>query len=592
MRHQSLPLRTQAFAVAVTAFAFVALALAPFACSVIVAKPAIAKPVIGFQTGTAPAAWLLPNRDEKKTKPTPTDSFDTLVLCPSPFQTALQPWLDYRRQQGHRIHVVKPQSSAFGVKRQIATFAAANAKLQHLVLIGDAFDKKTDARFFVPTEYVLAKATVKFGAEPEIATDNPYADLDGDGVPDLSIGRIPVDSSQELTQFTQRVINYESQPAAQWQSRMNFVAGVGGFGRIVDNVIEEVAKKIITELVPGEIKTSMTYGSWTSPYCPNPEAFSQTAIERFNEGCLFWVYIGHGDRTRLDRVHLPDQSHLVLDKQSVEKINCRSGNPIAVFLACYTNSYDSDEDCLGELMLKRPNGPVAIIGGSRVTMPAGMGLLSLALIDEYFHPPDVDSQSPITLGQVFLNAKRELSSGKRAFKGYRNLIESVATSLLPDQPFENERQDHVQLMQLLGDPLLRLKKTTPIDLQAEQAGERVTVWGQVERPHPKTNAEPTRGAATKIRLQLCYQRDRLKDRFRRRRKYASTNREFSKFQTVYDQARNLVCLQKTVTTDDDGKFRTNFVLPEHVDGECVIIATTIDQNHYHTGSTKIDIDKR
>lgn len=586
MRHQALPFRIQTVT-ALIAFAWTVSALPSFVGSSLLAKPAIA-----LQTGTAPATWLLPKNDKDKNKQPPVAQFDTLVLCPKPLQAALQPWLDYRRRQGHQIQVATPQTTAFGIKRQIAAFAATHANLQHLVLVGDAFDKTTDAQFFVPTEYVLAKATVKFGAEPEIATDNPYADLDGDGVPDLSIGRIPVDSSIELAQFIQRVIKYESKPAAEWQSRMNFVAGVGGFGSLVDNVIEEVAKKIITELVPGDIKTSMTYGSWTSPYCPNPEQFSQTAIERFNEGCLFWVYIGHGDRTRLDRVHLPDQSHLVLDKQTVEKINCRDGNPIAIFLACYTNSYDSDEDCLGELMLKRPNGPVAIIGGSRVTMPAGMGLLSLALIDEYFHQPNSDSNSPLTLGKVFLNAKRELSSGKRAFNGYRNLIESVATSLLPDQPFAQERQDHVQLMQLLGDPLLRLKRTMPIDLQAKQASDNVVVSGRVERSNSEDNARPTPLAGTKIRLQLCYQRDRLKERFRRRRKYASTSIAFSKFQTVYDQARDLVCLQQTVTTDEAGRFKANFVLPEQVDGECVIIATTIDQKKYHTGSTAIDIDKR
>ena len=178
--------------------------------------------------------------------------------------------------------------------------------------------------------------------------------------------------------------NRRSNLDTPWQTRINLIAGVGGFGALVDQLIEQVAKKVITEMVPETHQTSMTYGSWNSPYCPNPERFAESAVERFNEGCLFWVYIGHGDRCRLDKIHVPDGSHSILNQSNVQQINCRSGNPIAVFLACYTNAFDGDRDCLGEMMLRQPNGPIATIGGSRVTMPGGMGLLSMAMLDEYF----------------------------------------------------------------------------------------------------------------------------------------------------------------------------------------------------------------
>ena len=173
-------------------------------------------------------------------------NIDTLVFCPQPFQPALKPWLDYRRQQGHRIQVLTPAATAIELKQQIATVAAKN-KLDHLVLIGDAYDSNADPKRLVPTEYVLSKATFKLGAEPDIATDNPFADLDGDGVPDISVGRIPVDSANELTQFIKRVIAYETGTApkadAQWQTRLNLVAGVGGFGKLADQMIEQIAKK-------------------------------------------------------------------------------------------------------------------------------------------------------------------------------------------------------------------------------------------------------------------------------------------------------------------------------------------------------------
>ena len=521
-------------------------------------------------------------------EPQPSPEIDTLVFCPPAFSTALQPWLDYRRQQGYRIQVVAPAATAVELKQQIAAVADQQAddakhKLAHLVLVGDAFDRTANPKHLIPTEYVLSRATYKLGAEPEIATDNPFADLNGDGVPDISIGRIPVDSASELTQFIDRVIAYESGTAptadAQWRTRLNLIAGVGGFGKIADQLIEQIAKKVITEMVPDSMQTSMTYGSWNSPYCPAPDRFSESAIERFNEGCLFWVYLGHGERCRLDQIHMPDESHSILDDAKVQQVNCRSGNPIAVFLACYTNAFDGDQDCLGELMLKQKNGPIATIGGSRVTMPAGMGLLSMAMLEEYF---DGSAQ---TLGEVVLKAKRELSHGEQEFNGYRELIESLSATMLPGQAFEDECTDHIELMQLLGDPLLRVKRPERIDLTAPNSatgGDTIRIAGEV--------ANEINKASGPVQIRVSYQRDRIKHRFKRRRTFASTPVEAAKFQLAYEQARDLVCVVKTVAMVD-GKFETEVVLPDYARGDCVITCTLTENDVVLAGSAKLEIEK-
>ena len=520
---------------------------------------------------------VIANRDQRA-----SPNVDTLVFCPQPFLASLKPWLSYRRQQGHRIEVLAPPATAAELKQQIVVVAAKH-KLAHLILIGDAYDRMADPKLLVPTEYVLSRTTYKLGAEPEIATDNPFADLDGDGVPDISVGRIPVDSTSELTQYIKRVIAYESGNVqnvdAQWQTRLNLVAGVGGFGKLADQLIEQIAKKVITEMVPDTIQTSMTYGSWNSPYCPSPDRFSASAIERFNEGCLFWVYLGHGDRCRLDQVHMPDASHTILDESKIQEVNCRQGNPIAVFLACYTNAFDGDRDCLGELMLKQENGPIATIGGSRVTMPAGMGLMSMAMLDEYF------DGSVKTLGEVVLKAKRELSHGEREFKGYRELIESLSATMLPGQAFEDECTDHIELMQLLGDPLLRVKRPQPISFTAPNsatAGDTISVAGSVANAANKKLGP--------LQIRVSYQRDRIKHRFKRRRTFASTPTELAKFQLAYELARDLVCVEQTVPMVD-GKFNADIKLPDSAYGDCVITCTSTDSNVVFAGSSKLEIKK-
>ena len=198
---------------------------------------------------------------------------DTLVICPIPFQQALKNWLDYRTQQGHGILVQAPASTAVALRKQIQSVASTHS-IKHIVLVGDAADRKVDPSMLVPTDYVRAKVNVKFGSEPEIATDHTYADLDNDSMVDVSIGRIPVDSAAELKQFTRRIMEYENDDSVgKWQRQINFVAGVGGFGSMLDKMIEQSVKKIITDLIPPEFETTMTYGSWRSPYCPDPRRF-------------------------------------------------------------------------------------------------------------------------------------------------------------------------------------------------------------------------------------------------------------------------------------------------------------------------------
>ena len=84
-----------------------------------------------------------------------------------------------------------------------------------------------------------AVVNVHWGSEPLIASDNWYADLDDDGVPDVAIGRLTVRSVAELQTVVQKIVAYEkSKDFHRWRSRINFVAGTGGFGPLVDSVIQ------------------------------------------------------------------------------------------------------------------------------------------------------------------------------------------------------------------------------------------------------------------------------------------------------------------------------------------------------------------
>ena len=498
---------------------------------------------------------------------------DTLVVCPQLFQQAMAKWCDYREQQGHVIEMVEPPASVEALKQTIRQFSKSGS-LKHVLIVGDVGDPRSLNNVVVPTDFVEAKVSVLFGSDPEIATDNPYADLNSDGLPDLSIGRIPLDSVAEVENYIERIIKYESPSwKQQWQRRINFVAGVGGFGSVIDGLIEQTTKTIITDLVPSEYETSMTYGSWCSPFCPDPRRFSEVAVSRFNEGCLFWIYIGHGNRTALDRVRMPDRSHLILDNQAVSQLNCIEGSPIALFLACYTGAMDHSIDCLAETMLGQDGGPIAAICGSRVTMPYAMSLLSLEMVHEYFHG------EAETLGELAQLSKRRMVLGSDNNPKYRKMIEGMGQAFSPfPQLLDLERLEHAQLIQLIGDPLLRLKRPAQLELQVNP----VAVVGDQLKV---TGVSPEAG---NLIIELAYPRDRFRERPRRRVEFDPSDESLEEYQSTYEKIHDLVWVSQTIVVDA-GAFEMMLPIPLEMRGRCLVRGMLQTADRLAIGSVPVEV---
>lgn len=392
----------------------------------------------------------------------PAQPADVVVVCPAPFEDALQPWLEYRRAQGHVVEVIPASDAPEKIKTRLRDAYKAEPKLS-IVLVGDVENRSvfdpTARTVAVPTHYAQAKINVLFGSEPTIATDNWYADFDDDGVPEVAVGRLPVDSASELDKLTKRIIAYErSTDFGLWRRKINFVAGIGGFGFLADAAIESAAKSLLVAHLPPEYESTMTYASWRSPYFPGAKEFHATTLERFNEGCLMWVYIGHGGVRELDYFKTPDDKvHRILDVNDTGKLQAKQP-PIALFLSCYSAAFDAKVDCLGEEMLRAEGGPIAVLGGSRVTMPYAMSILGQELMTTFF------KDRAATVGHLLRDAKRGLALKPRTSDSDK-LFDTVAAAMMPmAADLKAQRIEHAQLFNLLGDPLLRIKHPEPIEL--------------------------------------------------------------------------------------------------------------------------------
>jgi hypothetical protein len=517
---------------------------------------------------------------------------DILVVCPTEFRETMQPWLERRTKQGHSVRFVSNLGTADEIRDEIRA-TAKNGKLRFVVLVGDAppleikppqaqglqplglrnttappVDPPRSLR--TPTFSMPTKMDLFWGGDPEMATDNPYADLDGDGVPELAIGRLTAHSAEELSTILKKILAYEdSRDFGPWRTHINFVAGEGGYGALTDATIEMFARKVITWGVPAAYQLTMTDAVWASPYCPSPSKFHDCCLERMNEGCLFWVFMGHGSPRTLQWANFPDGSTPILRCEDCAGLHCGATPAIAMFFCCYTGAFAQHEDCLAEELLRSPGGPVAVFSGSNVTMPYGMGAMGWQAIREYF----VNHRE--TLGELMLSAKRDTMAG------YELPIWSLTTALTAAVAPEGvhpkeERLEHLQLFNLFGDPTMRLPYPREVKFQTPQAataGETLKVQGE----------SSVNGTAS---VELVVPLDRIQ--LPRRDRYESSAKARKEFDATYERANN-PRLAAVSTEVRDGHFSAELPIPKDVSGLCSVRIFVQGKDDCAVGASKLRI---
>jgi Peptidase family C25 len=523
-----------------------------------------------------------------------TSPGDVVVVRPSAWASALQDWKAYREQEGYRVIEIEPAATASETRTRIADSLAKSPPLntldvpsQHpfVVLMSDCpgFGSKKTPEDRIPVFYVESKVVKNFGSEPIIPSDQPYADWNDDGQFDAVVGRIPANSRDELQRYLGRVLQYERHTDRKiWSRKINVVAGVGDFGIVADTLIEGVARQLLTNDLPEIYCLSMTQASSKSNYCPAPSKFCDTVIKRLNDGGLFWVYLGHGFVDTLDYLQFVEPPMPILNSSMVDSISIKNGPPIAILLACYVAAFDASEPCLAERMLLHTDGPIAIIGGTRVTMPYAMGVLGGELIRQSFIErrdcvgtmlsqakqsalidnssiEDDTVQEPSTLAKLTTKSSKanlattEVETERAARK---RLMDAMAKALSPEgHSLIEEKTEHSYLFNLLGDPLIRIHHPEVLDFELPAsvlAGEKLVVHA----------TSPGPGA---VRCEIAYRRTRSPDRLKELRRSPDTRYNEALQQQIYEAANDLT-IAATEQRTDGGRFELVFPIDSKLRG--------------------------
>lgn len=292
----------------------------------------------------APAGLLAPlgvTADPPSGLRTEAVGADYLVIAHGDFVAGIQPLVDHRRSQGLRVRVVDVQdiydefSGGLLDPHAIRAFIAyayfnwpAPAPA-YVLLVGDGtYDfmnrEGYGARNFVPP--FLAAVDPLMG---ETAADNRYVAVDGaDILPDLHLGRFPVNTQEELAAMVNKTVAYETTPTpGDWRTRAVFVAdnpdAAGQFGALSDAVVG---------LLPPEFAVERIYlGSAEYPVSEALRA-QQAVLDAFNAGSLLFNYVGHSSITNW-------AAELLFSVNQLSQVANGSRWPIVLPMTCLEGTY-------------------------------------------------------------------------------------------------------------------------------------------------------------------------------------------------------------------------------------------------------------
>jgi hypothetical protein len=364
------------------------------------------------------------------------DGADLLIITHPAFADEMAPLVTLRRTQGISTTVVDVQGIYDGwgdgrpdpdaIRAFVAdAYATWSPRPLYLLLVGDgSYDPLQHDPESTPTFIPPFLADVDPWAG-ETAADNRYACVDGDDhLPDLLLGRLPVQSAEGAQAVVDKIVAYETDPfPGGWNADALLVADDADAAGDFAASSEAYAAAHVSD----PFTTTSYYCSGSSPYlsdCPAQEAetIHTHLASGWQQGALAIQFIGHSSWQQWAQerfFHLDDVPALSNDRRL----------PVVVEMTCFTGAFQRPEPTLDEeLVTLASGGAVAVWGPTGLGVGTGHGYLS----DGFFRAVFYDEVE--TLGEATLAGKLDLA----------------ASGLHPEL---------LDTFVLLGDPSLRLNRT-------------------------------------------------------------------------------------------------------------------------------------
>ncbi|HYU33540.1 MAG TPA: C25 family cysteine peptidase [Thermoanaerobaculia bacterium] len=349
---------------------------------------------------------------------------DYLVIVPSAWRSTAQRLADLRQSQGLAAAVVTLEEIAdsygFGVPtpQSIRAFLADAWRWprppRYVALAGQG---TLDYRNLLGYGDNVMPPLMVQSAGGLFPSDNRLGDVNGDGLPEMAVGRIPVLTASELQGYVDKLTAYETGAPVDWARHVLLLSDSPDQGTVFAADSERVAAQIPSSFQAERIDLG------TEPLT----AARSRLFAGLAAGTGLVNYFGHGGLDRLSAGGL-------LTSADVAGLTNGDRLPVVTAMTCTVNRFAvPGVPALGEVLVESPGGgAVAVFGPSGLADSKD----SRALAEIFYRRVAVPGA--LRLGDVILRSYAELRTqgGDISLLDIYNLLGDPATHLrvAPDTP--------------------------------------------------------------------------------------------------------------------------------------------------------------
>ena len=197
------------------------------------------------------------------------------------------------------------------------------------------------------------------GTRVTLGLDNPLADIDGDGVPDLAVGRLPAQTPAALTAMIDRIVAHEN--SDDWKNRVLIVSD-----KDADDAFGLAGDRLEAGVPAGMSVQRLRHAPAT------PATTMRTNfIQAMNSGSSLAVYYGHANNIGMSSPYFFEHSYVRTYMTSLTNL---AQAPLLIAGTCMLNDYAAphpDSRCLGKGFLDTATGGAVAVWASaaEATLP-------------------------------------------------------------------------------------------------------------------------------------------------------------------------------------------------------------------------------
>ncbi|WED24560.1 C25 family cysteine peptidase [Vibrio sp. JC009] len=435
--------------------------------------------------------------DHNRPVPVTAENADYLIVTPNQYRATLQPFVEWKKKLGYKVFVASLNHTGTtydSIKRYLTNAYRAQRATRYVLLIGD--------HEHLPAKQIVGHPFHDNGVPGSHRwhTDFDYSLLTAnDYIPDVALGRMPVDNASQLKMLLDRSIKYQKNPprdgkfnhallAGQFQDKADKEALDGIAARMFMEDLHRAADFIgpdydfFADSVENPDPYNKRYHVHTALYWEGGLTDSQGLFRDLKYGGWeygsgrvtppekipeVWLQMGAGDNQDISRIinngvgfvlHRDHGygggsgwAHPHYTSDHTRSLANDHTYPFVFSLNCATGWFDGQDSFAESWVLNPDRGAVAFIGAARVSYSGFNDLFHVGLLDSFWEDYDNSWQStfyePSWRPAIAMNRAKERVFAQYGFQG-RPLLTA-------------------RLFNYLGDPELELRTKAPFEFDVD-----------------------------------------------------------------------------------------------------------------------------